>query len=213
MTECGARLAGGELTAIVSGHEAAYLDLEASTSVAYYSFVFGDDVQLAEQFRRHLFDAGVADFSPPYGRMLLVGGHPVGMYSLLSYAALRDQRLASALAAGRFAPLRGDAALRDRLHRASRVALRATPTDHYLARIAVSPDGAGSGYGRALLQHAVDAATAAGASRLVLDVAADNARALAFYERASFVQFGAATVDGGVGGRTLSYAHLGRDLA
>jgi ribosomal-protein-alanine N-acetyltransferase len=56
--------------------------------------------------------------------------------------------------------------------------------------IAVDPEAQGKGRGTALLARAMDAAMAAGARDLFLEVAADNAPALALYARAGFAQTG-----------------------
>lgn len=52
--------------------------------------------------------------------------------------------------------------------------------------IAVTPEARGTGLGRRLLGHLVDAATATGAEALLLEVRADNDPALRLYERAGF---------------------------
>ena len=57
-----------------------------------------------------------------------------------------------------------------------------------LDRLYVHPEAQGRGIGRALLDHVVTASD--GASRLFLDVAPENARAIAFYERHGFAQVG-----------------------
>lgn len=56
--------------------------------------------------------------------------------------------------------------------------------------IAVDPVAQGQGLGAALLRKGIDAAMAAGAQDLFLEVAADNAPALALYARAGFAQTG-----------------------
>lgn len=56
--------------------------------------------------------------------------------------------------------------------------------------IAVTPAARRRGRGAALLAAAVESARAAGAARIVLDVAADNAPARALYAAAGFAQIG-----------------------
>lgn len=56
--------------------------------------------------------------------------------------------------------------------------------------IAVDPSAQGRGLGTALLRKAMDAAMAAGARTVFLEVAADNAAARALYARAGFAQTG-----------------------
>lgn len=57
---------------------------------------------------------------------------------------------------------------------------------YYLARIAVDPSAKGSGLGRDLLAHFVEAACRRGAEEAFLLVRTDNSRAIAFYKRAGF---------------------------
>ena len=59
-----------------------------------------------------------------------------------------------------------------------------------LLTIAIDPHAQGKGHGAALLRQVMDAALAASAQDLFLEVAADNARALALYGRAGFVRTG-----------------------
>jgi [ribosomal protein S18]-alanine N-acetyltransferase len=59
-----------------------------------------------------------------------------------------------------------------------------------LLTIAIDLHAQGKGHGAALLRQVMDAALAAGAQDLFLEVAADNARALALYARAGFVRTG-----------------------
>lgn len=57
-----------------------------------------------------------------------------------------------------------------------------------LQRIAVRPDARRRGMASALLASAAEAARAAGARRLLLEVSADNGAALAFYARHGFTE-------------------------
>jgi ribosomal-protein-alanine N-acetyltransferase len=52
--------------------------------------------------------------------------------------------------------------------------------------VAVAPDRRGSGLGRRLLEHLLAQAAGHGASRVMLEVRADNTAALALYEQAGF---------------------------
>lgn len=65
-----------------------------------------------------------------------------------------------------------------------------TPQDIELKRIYLLSAFHGEGAGRALMDAAVAEAVARGKSRLLLGVAIDNFRALAFYRAAGFVQIG-----------------------
>ena len=55
-----------------------------------------------------------------------------------------------------------------------------------LQRMAVRPEHRRRGVAAALLRQLVDAATVAGAQRMLLEVSAENTAALGFYERAAF---------------------------
>lgn len=59
-----------------------------------------------------------------------------------------------------------------------------------LAAIGVMPEARRSGIGRRLLAHCLARAKRAGAERLMLEVEADNAPALAFYRDAGFAETG-----------------------
>ena len=59
-----------------------------------------------------------------------------------------------------------------------------------LLTIAVRPEARGRGLGSALLRDVLAAAAARGAGRMVLEVAADNAAALALYRREGFAECG-----------------------
>lgn len=62
--------------------------------------------------------------------------------------------------------------------------------DAEILTIAVLPQARRKGVGRKLVEAASEAARAAGAERLVLEVAADNHNARALYEAAGFSQIG-----------------------
>ena len=64
------------------------------------------------------------------------------------------------------------------------------PPEAELLTIAVSPDAQGKGHGRALLASVMAQARIAGATRLFLEVAADNHAALALYRSTQFIQTG-----------------------
>ncbi len=64
------------------------------------------------------------------------------------------------------------------------------PTPGFLEMLAVAPDQAGRGLGRALLADAIAAAESAGRPGLELQVRDGNARALSLYRSAGFVRIG-----------------------
>jgi ribosomal-protein-alanine N-acetyltransferase len=68
--------------------------------------------------------------------------------------------------------------------------IRLTGEEAEVLTLAVRPEARGRGLGRALIEAALAHARAAGASGMFLEVAADNAPALALYERAGFARLG-----------------------
>ncbi|GAA4008827.1 GNAT family N-acetyltransferase [Sphingomonas humi] len=189
-----------------------YLALEAAASAAYNHFAY-DDLGLARQATRLLFDRAVAEYAAPHGWLWLQDEVPAGMIACLSARDLKVARLKSALTLERSGLLAADADLRDRMQRAATVMLQPRPGDYYLSRIAVTPAARGTGVGDRLLVHLETEACAAAANRIVLEVAADNAPALRFYERHGFRRADTKAVTDPRSGRSLAYHHLARDLA
>lgn len=84
------------------------------------------------------------------------------------------------------------------------VLARVLPEEAEVLTLAVAPEGRRRGTGRALLQAAAAEADRAGAEAMFLEVAADNAPALALYAGAGFRE---------VGRRRAYYAREGRGAA
>ncbi len=68
------------------------------------------------------------------------------------------------------------------------VLARETAPDAEILTIAVAPSARGQGLGRAVLEAVTEQASARKAERLLLEVAIDNAAALALYKRSGFVE-------------------------
>lgn len=68
--------------------------------------------------------------------------------------------------------------------------LQLLPPEAELLTIAIAPEAQGQGHGAALLTLAMEAARTVGARQMFLEVAADNAPALALYARAGYAQTG-----------------------
>jgi ribosomal protein S18 acetylase RimI-like enzyme len=201
------------LTDDVGPYAADLLQLDASASGAFDAFVFGDDGAAADALRREAFARGVADYSPPHGRVVTIAGAAAGMFAVLDAASLRRRRLSAALAVGRILARTDDPEQRRRFTLAGTVNVRPEPDDAVLARIAVAPAAFGRGLGSWLLARADEEAASIGARRLVLDVADDNHRACAFYARHGFVEIARAVASDDVTGRRLTYLHLVRPVA
>jgi ribosomal-protein-alanine N-acetyltransferase len=73
---------------------------------------------------------------------------------------------------------------------AGMIACRVVCEDAEVLTIAVDPGARGNGVGRALLEAAIGVARQSGATAMFLEVAVDNAPALALYLRAGFVRAG-----------------------
>lgn len=86
---------------------------------------------------------------------------------------------------------------------AGMIACRVVCEDAEILTVAVDPALRGQGVGRALLEAAVGVARQSGATAVFLEVAVDNAPALALYGRAGFVRAGLRTgyYDRGVAGQ------------
>jgi len=199
------------VTAELDGNERAYLELEALAAAAFYAFAFANE-DAAAAFRQLLLQRGAAEYAPPASRLLLEDGAPVGMFALLPSPLLLRRRLAAAVAIARTHPYSDDADLQQRLRLAGAILSRPATDDAYLSRIAVSPRADGRGLGRWLLQRALGEALLLGARRCVLDVSADNARAIGFYARAGFSEDGRDAAEDPGTGRRLAYLHMVKAL-
>jgi len=83
--------------------------------------------------------------------------------------------------------------------------------DYTITFVALYPAFRGRGLSKPLLAHAEESALREGCSRLTLDVAADNALAIAAYQRVGFVQVDASPVVKD-GGKELQLLRLAKDL-
>ena len=198
-----------ELTATL---DPAFFELERQASEAYSRFVF-DSNREADEFWHVLIDARAAEFLPPFGRPMVDAGRVVAMMACLGQHDLRAMRLrsAAALAKARFFLARPDAQRRVQL--ASRAQMVVQPSDYYLSRLAVGTGQRRCGFGRRLLTQFEAEATQRGCIRLVLEVSADNAAAIGFYENYGFTRTSAFRVVDDQSGRALEYIHMAKPIA
>lgn len=189
----------------------ALLRLEAAASAASTAYVHAQPKD-ARAFRAALVRRGAAEFGPPHARFVALPGAPAaGLLAVLDAPALARARLLTALAVRRGeVPL--SAVVQGRMHRLGATLAPVEAGTAYLSRLAVAPEVAGRGLGRWLVAQAVDRARALDAAHLVVDVAADNARALALYESAGFTRLGGGTAHDGADGRAVSHVRLGRPV-
>jgi ribosomal protein S18 acetylase RimI-like enzyme len=200
-----------ELVTELGAHLGNFLQLAALASAAHDEFAFGDS-SAALRFYEQLHRGGGADFAPPAGRLLLVGGRPAGMFALVPPDLLKRRRLVGGLVAARAARAHPDPALTERLRRAAGVLARPGSGDGYLSRLAIHPAMSGRGLGRLLLHEALAAARSLGLARCVLEVADTNDRAIALYRSAGFEQIDRASTTDPESGARLGFLHLARAL-
>lgn len=198
-----------QLSQDIAAHARAFLALEASASAAYNGFVYADRTE-AENVRTLLFEKEVAEFSPPFSHLAFDGDDLVGIISCLPGSQVQRSRLRCALALNRSGVFRGNEPLRERMELASATLIRPEPTDFYLSRIAVRPAAIGRGYAGWLMRWLEGVARDHDAQRLILEVAADNAAAIALYEKSGFGCFGGASAADPMTGRQLEYLHLAK---
>ncbi len=201
-----------EVTAYSPVHRAAFLELEFAASAAYNRFVYRDTAQ-AEAIRGFLLDSDRAEFGPSRSRIVVEGGALMGIVSCLSGAELSRCRMRCAYALAKSDFFSADPHLQQRIGLAAQALARPDPQDHYLSRIAVAEAAAGRNVAQLLLDHCEREAAEAGAKRILLEVAAGNARAIAFYRRNGFLSSGEASVTASEGARTLSYVHMAKTIA
>jgi ribosomal protein S18 acetylase RimI-like enzyme len=198
---------GAEIVADLHGFGDAVLSLEAPASAPYHRFVF-DSEPAADAFRRLLFGLGVAEYSPPAARLLLVRGEPVALLATLPPTLLRRRRLAAAAAVARSGRYPAGSPELRRMQLASSTLGPVDDRTLYLARLSVADAVAGRGVGRLLVDRALDEARRLGLARCALDVAVDNERAIGLYRRCGFGEVGCAVVEDPETGRTLGHRHL-----
>jgi ribosomal protein S18 acetylase RimI-like enzyme len=188
------------------------LDLQRQASDAYSTFVFNTDTE-ADEFWRLLFERGVAEFSPPYGRLVVEDGRTVGMMACLDQQDLRTVRIRSAVELTRagFFSARRDVERRVRL--AGQALMTPQPGDFYLSRLAVAADARSRGVGSRLAAECEAEAASHGCTRLTLDVSADNQLAVRFYEKRGFSRIGLSKVVDQETGRRLEYVHMAKAVA
>lgn len=190
-------------------HEDEILRLEDQAARGYNRFVFPDEM-LSRRIRRRLYRENAAEFSPPYGEVLVEGGQAVGMVFFLEGGRVRSLRLEGAMLLKRSDLLPPRSGLLRRMKAASGAALAPDDGDLYLSRIAVAPPERGRGIGTRLLARFESAAAKRGADRLVLNVNEAAEGAVSFYRDAGYRDAGRGTaVDGE---RSLSYLHMTKEV-
>lgn len=115
---------------------------------------------------------------------------PVGPEAAELLAALHAQSFAAPWPATEFAALLGQPGVTALATGDGFILLRSVADEAEILTLAVRPVSRGVGRGRGLVEAGAAASKAAGAQRLFLEVAEDNAAARALYVRAGFVEAG-----------------------
>lgn len=199
------------LTADLEPHIAAFLELECEIAKSYYGFVF-DTRSDAQNWQATLFKSGDCEFGPPWARLMLIDGKPVGLYAAIPGADLRRIRLVSGMRWLR-SQRTVDAATRERVRLAARVSMQPGADDFYLSRIGIVESMRGHGLGRWLLGRVMAAAGRAGLQRCVLEVDPENVAAVGLYRRSGFASLGQHAVTDPVSGRRYVSQWMGRAVA
>jgi GNAT superfamily N-acetyltransferase len=137
---------------ILPAQLAAYLALEAKAAAPYSRFVYDDETQ-AQALRALLFERGLSEFAPGFGRALLEGDRLLGMMACLPAHDLHERRRRAAVALARSGALRRHPSLRRRLGLAGRTLLQVRPGELYLSRIAVGAAHWGHGLAHVLMDR------------------------------------------------------------
>lgn len=192
-------------------HRSEFLAMERTASQAYLEFVY-DDAAEADLVRERMFDAGVSEFSPTFGRILLAHEQALGMISCLPGREVAHCRMRSALFLARSGLLEEKSQTRHRMESAARTLIKLQPDDFYLSRIAVRSSADSVGVADELMRFCEKEARQLGSTRICLEVSEKNERALRFYKRWSFFQQDIrSTVE--AGGRGLTYIHMVKSLS
>jgi len=198
------------LVPATSEHTEALLQLQGAAVKAYDDFVYVDS-QIADEAHRVLVLANAGEFLQPYASVALSADDVVvGMIARLTGRELRSARMRATRAlqkAGFFARWPEVA---KRMSAASVAMAKVDASDYYLSRIAVSPATQGRGLGSLLMEEYFRSGKLENAERALLEVSADNDRALRLYARLGFEEIGRSEASSD--GRVLCYAHLARSL-
>jgi ribosomal protein S18 acetylase RimI-like enzyme len=190
-------------------HRSDYLALERAASRSYLEFVYGDPGE-ADRIREGLFDARACEFGPEFGRVLLDRHGMVGMISCLRAEEVTRVRMRAAMCLARAGWLAKSSETWARMELAGRTLIKLQPGDYYLSRIAVRHEPRAPGASDEMMRFCIGQAEQSGSSRICLEVAKGNDRAIRFYQRWSFAEVAVRSVE--AADRSLTYAHLVRPL-
>jgi ribosomal protein S18 acetylase RimI-like enzyme len=194
----------------ILAHRDAYLSLERLAVEPYVQFVY-DNAAQADMIRERLFSDVACEFSADNGRLLLIEGRPAAMICCMPAPVVSRGRLRAAMYLVRSGLLEGFDDVRQRMELASSTLMKLAPSDYYLSRIAVDSSFNGSGAADELVRYCEHEALRSGATRICLEVARENKRAIRLYARHGFHEVEVRTVHAAQE-RSLSYLHMVKSL-
>jgi len=200
-----------QLSTDINFYNDTFLDLERHASEPYNRFTYQDDEEF-EMVRRFLFEHGLCEFCPPFGRVLVEEGRVIAMIAFLPAEDLSRCRVLAALAISRLDYFRQRTKVLQRIRLASTTLIRPKNGDFYLARIAVVKTLGQRGIGRYLLGLCEAEARKLGSRRVVLEVDPHNEAAVSLYRRESFQDGDIHSVTDSDSGRSLEYLHMTKVL-
>jgi GNAT superfamily N-acetyltransferase len=186
------------------------LEMECAAAESYLRFVY-DTMDQAVAIQRFLAEKGLLESSPPFGRVLLRDGEPIGMVSGVPGPQLRALRMKSAIAMRKSSSLELDAVTPKRIQLAHQVLVSPRDTDYYSSKLGVSPAARRTGAGPLLMNFITDEARKRGFERVIGEVHPDNRAMLrVMCEKVGWEQIDERRVEDPETGRSLAYVHVAR---
>jgi len=161
-------------------------ELIYSAAPELYDYMFARGSIRAQDYIAHEFRSGRGFIGHRIHTVAIADGRIVGVgafYTRDQYGALERGSGLEILRFYRFTKI--PSVVRAAGHAGS-VLKKPRPGDVYIANLGVHPDARGNGVGSALIAHESAKAKAAGFQKMTLDVADNNPRAQALYERLGF---------------------------
>jgi GNAT superfamily N-acetyltransferase len=188
------------------------LEMEHAASRPYTRFVF-DDPSEAITLQRFLAERDLAEFSPPYGRVMLHNGRPVGMVTGCPGAELKTLRLKSAFALVKEKYFPAGSPIPARIHMAARTLMPPNDDDFYSGRLGIHPSIREAGLGLTLMEKVVEEGRARGFRRVIGEVHPSVKNMLRLCcEGLGFREIERRRVEDPQTSRVLEYVHIAKDL-
>jgi ribosomal protein S18 acetylase RimI-like enzyme len=188
------------------------LEMECAAAETYLRFVY-DDMAQAVAIQRFLAAKGLLESSPPFGRVLLRDGQPIGMVSGVPGPELRALRMKSAIVMRKSSALRLDALTQNRIQLAHQVLFSPRDADYYSSKLAISPAARRTGAGPLLMSFITDEARKRGFERIIGEVHPDNTAMLrVMCEKVGWERLDERRVEDPATRRSLAYVHVARSF-